>query len=106
MARTKWPTSELCRAEFSCYAPGATSVSLAGCFNNWDSRAHPMMKREDGKWAAVLKLPPGFYHYKFVVDGQWRCNPELQKDGCEVCNACPTCVPNRYGTCDRVMIVA
>lgn len=106
MARTKDPTSELCRAEFSCYAPGATSVSLAGCFNNWDARANSMTSRGGGRWAVVLTLPPGFYHYKFVVDGQWRCNPELQKDGCEACNACPTCVPNRYGTCDRVMIVA
>lgn len=98
--------AELYRAEFTCFAPAATSVSLVGCFNNWDTSANQMTKRGDGTWAAVLRLRPGFYRYKFVVDGKWRCNPELDKDGCDGCNACPTCVPNHYGTCDRVMIVA
>ena len=105
-ARRKDADVELCHAEFTCHAPAATSVSLAGCFNNWDSSANPMTKRGDGSWIVVLRLPPGFYHYKFVVDGKWRCNPELDKDGCDVCGACPTCVPNGFGACDRVMVVA
>jgi hypothetical protein len=41
-ARTKKTSAELCRAEFSCRAPAATSVSLVGCFNNWDVTAGPL----------------------------------------------------------------
>ena len=97
---------DVCRAEFCCKAPGAKEVALVGSFNNWDGRANPMTRRSDGTWNLVLSLPPGFYHYKFVVDGQWRCNPEMQADVCNLCAASPSCVPNHFGTFDRVMIVA
>ena len=30
-----------------------------------------------GAWIARLKLQPGKYLYKFVVDGVWLLNPEL-----------------------------
>ena len=30
-----------------------------------------------GAWIARLKLQPGKYLYKFVVDGVWLINPEL-----------------------------
>ena len=99
------PSAERSRAEVCCRASGAKAIALVGSFNDWDPRANPMTEQADGTWVAALSLPPGFYRYKFLVDGQWRCNPEFQKDGCGVCTACPNCIPNPYGTCDRVLIV-
>ena len=79
---------------FSCHAPGAGVVCVAGTFNGWDPAASPLTRRADGTWAATLDLPPGRYEYKFVVDGEWCCEP-----GCEEPhNGCPKCVPNPFGT--------
>ena len=78
---------------FSCYAPEAKAVSLAGSFNEWNREALPMRRQKDGGWAVSLKLPVGHYQYKFVVDGDWCCEPGLGDTG-----ACPHCVPNPFGT--------
>ncbi len=63
--------------EFTYYDPGAFSVSLAGDFNNWDANAAPMVKDEEGTWRVVVKLEPGDYEYKFVVNGAtWMADPD------------------------------
>ena len=48
----------------------ANRVMLAGSFNNWlpDILA---MTRTDSGWIANVKLTPGKYWYKFIVDGNW-----------------------------------
>jgi alpha-amylase/alpha-mannosidase (GH57 family) len=62
---------------FRFYAPEAKSVNLAGTFNNWAPNALPMRRRDKGIWEAVIKLPPGIYQYKFVIDGtKWREDPK------------------------------
>lgn len=48
----------------------AERVMLAGSFNNWDPDAQPMKKTDSG-WIAYVKLGPGKYWYKFIVDGRW-----------------------------------
>lgn len=48
----------------------ANQVMLAGSFNNWDP-ATLMMKRTDSGWILPVKLLPGKYWYKFIVDGKW-----------------------------------
>ena len=62
----------------------ATSVSVAGEFNNWDASANPMEK-DDSNWKIKLDLDPGKYAYKFVVNGtDWMIdpnNPETVDDG-------------------------
>ena len=30
-----------------------------------------MAKRPDGTFFLVQELPPGFYQFKYVIDGQW-----------------------------------
>ena len=86
---------------FSCHAPKAGIVYLAGTFNGWDPVATPLTRRADGTWAVALDLPPGRYEYKFVVDGRWCCDP-----GCdEPSEGCPKCVPNSFGTMNRVVEV-
>ncbi len=86
---------------FTCDAPSAQAVSLAGTFNGWDSTATPMAKDADGKWGVAVDLPAGRHEFKFVVDGQWCCEP-----GCDGTNReCPKCVPNSFGTMNRFIDV-
>ena len=96
--------TELCDAEFTFAAPGAEGVFLAGQFNDWNAKATPMQRGDDGVWRARLRLAPGFYHYKFVADGRWVCGPECCGD--QHCDrGCERCVPNLFGTMDLVAIV-
>ena len=54
---------------------GGTDVQLEGSFDNW-TQTHSMQR--SGKDATLVKLlPPGMYQYKFIVDGQWRHDPNL-----------------------------
>ena len=89
--------------EFSCDAPQARAVFVAGTFNDWKPDAAPLHPDlPNGKWVVTLPLPPGRYEYKFVVDGQWCCEP-----GCEhEYRGCPKCVPNEFGTMNRVLDVS
>lgn len=48
----------------------ASSVMLAGSFNDWNPEALAMKKTDSG-WIARLRLSPGKYWYKFIVDGRW-----------------------------------
>ena len=95
-----------CAAEFRCHAPTATAVFLAGSFNDWDPSKTPLNREAaSGDWSVVLQLLPGFYHYQFVVDGRWCCEPDCPP-GCAGNPSCDRCVPNSHGTMDRVRIVA
>ncbi|MBZ0269215.1 glycogen-binding domain-containing protein [bacterium] len=61
---------------FTYEAPNARSVSLAGTLNDWNANANPMVQEAGGVWSTVVRLDPGTYEYKFVVDGQWVADPE------------------------------
>lgn len=84
-------------ALFECWAPDAEAVFLAGTFNNWDPKATPMERAGDGTWHCKLKLPPGQHEFRFVVDGQWRCDPESDDQ------ADPTRVPDLLGTMNNMI---
>ena len=62
--------------KFEYYNPDAKQVYLAGEFNEWSTTSLPMRKEKDGTWWIVIKLSPGKYEYKFVVDGQWVADPD------------------------------
>ncbi|MCD6102180.1 MAG: glycogen-binding domain-containing protein [Candidatus Cloacimonetes bacterium] len=62
--------------EFTYEAPNASSVTVAGSFNDWNTNANPLEKGENGIWKTVIKLSPGEYQYKFVVDGNWYVDPD------------------------------
>ena len=49
----KNPTTKL--AEFSCHAPEAQAVFVAGTFNDWNPEATPLTRQADGHWQ--IKLP-------------------------------------------------
>jgi putative ABC transport system permease protein len=52
----------------------SSNVSLAGQFNGWNPNEHPMRKQGD-EWVTQLKLMPGKYSYKLVVNGNWLTDP-------------------------------
>lgn len=88
--------------EFSCHVPDASAVFLAGTFNDWQKDATPMTKDAKGNWKAKQELPSGRHEFKFAVDGSLCCEP-----GCDGTNGdCPKCVPNEFGTMNRVVNVA
>jgi 1,4-alpha-glucan branching enzyme len=80
---------------FSFKAPGAMRVQLAGDFTQWQQRPVDMRKGDDGIWRTTVELSPGEHHYRFLVDGQWRDDPE-----------CPQHAPNPFGSEDAIRQVA
>ena len=57
----------------------ASDVRIAGDFNGWvpDRGVESSLLQEGGTrvWRKVLRLPPGTYEYRYVVDGEWRADP-------------------------------
>jgi chromosome partitioning protein len=58
----------------------AGDVRIAGDFNGWvpDKGVRSVIEAEDGSrvWTKILHLPPGTYQYRYVVDGEWREDPD------------------------------
>lgn len=80
---------------FTVHAEKGKAVYVAGEFNQWDPTAKKMAyKARAGIYAATVKLAPGSYQYKFVIDGTWCADPENV-------NA----VPNDQGTFNSVITV-
>ena len=64
------------RQTFAFTAPDAMSVQLVGDFTHWKDKAISMKRETGGTWRASVVLSPGNHHYRFIVDGQWRDDPE------------------------------
>lgn len=79
---------------FELAAPAAREVFLAGTFNDWKYGATPMARADGGKWVADLTLHPGVYEYRFVVDGEWRLDPNNMES-----------VPNPFGEANSLLIL-
>lgn len=97
MSTTTTDTSRV--VKFAYRARNARAVSIAGTFNGWSAHATPMRKDAEGRWSVSVRLRPGRYEYKLVVDGEWRCeaaSPDLENQ---------ECVPNGLGTTNRVLEV-
>ena len=58
-------------------AAHASRVAVVGDFNDWDPAATPLRRAPDGRaWVVELRLPPGRYHYTFLIDGRrWARDP-------------------------------
>jgi 1,4-alpha-glucan branching enzyme len=80
---------------FSFRAPEAISVQLVGDFTHWQEKPISLKKEDGGVWRASVPLSPGEHHYRFLVDGEWRDDPE-----------CPMRVPNPFGGQDMMRKVA
>jgi 1,4-alpha-glucan branching enzyme len=83
------------RIKFAIEMPAAQEVILMGDFNQWDPKAHPMRRDENGVWHKTVMIFPGRYEYRFWVDGEWHNDPEnLER--------CPNC----FGSENNVIEVA
>jgi Glycogen recognition site of AMP-activated protein kinase len=60
--------------------PRASDVRIAGDFNGWvpDKGVRSLIESEGPTrvWTKILQLPPGRYQYRYVVDGEWREDPD------------------------------
>ena len=74
--------------------PIAREVKLAGNFNDWRPDATPLKNTGAGEWMVRLMLRSGQYEYRFVVDGQWREDPQVSQR-----------MPNPHGGFNSVLLV-
>ena len=80
---------------FQTVAASGSRVFVAGSFNGWDPFSHPLEYHAgDGVFKTVLYLTPGYYEYKFVIDGFWHID-----------SACPNWVLNDSGGLNSVIHV-
>lgn len=80
---------------FEYFDPGARTVAVAGDFNQWNPSARPLRRDAGGRWSVSVKLPPGTYHYRFVVDGdRWVEDPMNSERAA-----------NDYGTFNSIRLV-
>ena len=80
------------RVEFVYESPTAKEVCLSGDFNNWNFSSLPMRKDRNGIWRLRLPLTAGRHEYRFIVDGEWQCDPRAYDY-----------VPNPFGSCNCVV---
>jgi len=85
------PSKEQRNQTFRFAAPEAMSVLLVGDFTHWQKGGIPMRKDRDGVWTANVSLTSGKHSYRFIVDGEWRDDPE-----------CKLRVPNPFGSQDMI----
>jgi hypothetical protein len=74
--------------------PTATTVCLAGTFNNWKPESRILHSPSTGRWWKEMTLAPGAYEYCLVVDGQWMPDPLVRET-----------VPNPFGGRNSVLRV-
>jgi hypothetical protein len=78
---------------FSLEARNASRVQLVGDFNDW-KLDETEMKPEGAIWTSTVKLEPGRYQYRYVIDGQWASDPMN-----------PEAEPSPYGGHNSVLVL-
>jgi 1,4-alpha-glucan branching enzyme len=64
---------DLRTVRFQIYLPNAEVVSLVGDFNEWNPENDFLKKDRNGVFFLEKKLlPKDFYHYQFIVDGEYQ----------------------------------
>jgi 1,4-alpha-glucan branching enzyme len=86
---------QLVPVRFEFTHPTATTVCVAGTFNDWHREAKAMHPLGNGRWLKETVLPPGNYEYCLVVDGRWIPDPLARET-----------VPNPFGGRNSLLKVA
>ena len=68
--RTETSTGQEVVLRFPDYV--GRDVRIAGDFNNWEPDQNVVSRRDGDVIEKVLRLEPGVYQYRLVVDGQWQ----------------------------------
>ncbi len=80
-AENLWTREEQTRVEMRLVPityrdPKASSVAVVGSFNGWSPKANILRRGADGLWRTEIRLRPGSFQYKLVVDGtRWIADP-------------------------------
>ncbi|KAL3654186.1 hypothetical protein CASFOL_003867 [Castilleja foliolosa] len=69
-----YKASQLLRTKLIMYHSSASEVLLVGSFDGWTSQ-RKMERKSPGIFSLWLKLYPGRYEVKFIVDGVWKVDP-------------------------------
>jgi len=89
------PGLQLQPVRFEFTHPTATTVAVAGTFNDWHPSTKSMHPIGSGHWLKETALAPGAYEYCLVVDGQWMPDPLAGET-----------VPNPFGGKNSILHVA
>ena len=73
----------------------ASTVAVAGEFNDWSQTALMMERADGGSWSATTELPSGRYRFRYLIDGE-RWENDWRADSYE---------PNEFGGDDSVIVV-
>ena len=65
---------------FAVWAPNAENVTVAGEFNEWDVRRHPMRRRNAGVWELFIPGLPQGTSYKYNVRSRFAGYQQLKAD--------------------------
>jgi 1,4-alpha-glucan branching enzyme len=76
-------------------APLAREVILTGDFTGWSAEGIRLRRGSDGRWGTVLRLLPGQYEYRLIIDGDWADHPGAPKRN-----------PNSFGVTNCILEVA
>ena len=82
------------RVNFRVQATAGSQVYLTGSFNDWSETKKALKEGEEGWFTGYLLLKPRSYEYKFIVDGEWRVDPEREE-----------WTPNSLGSLNSVITV-
>jgi chromosome partitioning protein len=82
------------RVELRLQTESGKNVFVAGSFNNWNPRQTRMQEIKTCVYTVAIQLPAGRHEYKFVVDDDWRTDPENRET-----------TPNPFGSLNSVIKV-
>ncbi|XP_065861497.1 SNF1-related protein kinase regulatory subunit beta-1 isoform X3 [Euphorbia lathyris] len=83
---------------------GGNEVFVEGSWDNWMSRK--LLQRSGKDHSILMVLPSGIYHYKFIVDGEWRYIPDLPCATDEVGHICNLLDVDEIGAMEYTIVVA
>lgn len=69
-------------------------IMVAGDFNNWEPDRGVTTERRGDLLMKILRVPPGSYQYRLVINGEWRADPTN-----------PRHITNEYGEINSVLDV-
>jgi len=83
------------RVSLKYFFPHASTLCLAGSFNEWSEAGISFLPVGDGYWAIEIDLAPGRHEFRLIVDGAWIDVPDTVEQ-----------VENPFGSRNAVLLVA
>lgn len=94
LASTALGTGELREVTLSFEDIQARHIQIAGDFNDWIPDKDIQTIDDAGTFTKVLRVPPGAYEYRVIIDGIWQQDPTN-----------PNEIPNQHGGSNSLLCV-